>query len=238
LGGAAAADAHAVCIASHVASALRALRHACGAPAAVVYGWGAPVASSALAGQGPTVAFNMLRPAGASAIVPHAAVEQALALRGVALRGGCFCNPGACAAALGLRADDVRAAHASGHACGEASAEGADDEPTGDAPPGMRWQRQRRRRPAATGALRASFGYSSSFGDAAALLDALVEFFVVAAPSAAAAATAAADAAVEEPAQTSAPRIDSLALYPLKSGAAFVPADAWPLGPHGAAPGT
>jgi molybdenum cofactor sulfurtransferase len=252
LGGAAAADAHAVCLASHVALSLRALRHACGAPAAVVYGWSAPVASTALAGQGPTVAFNMLCPRGAcgidvGAIVPHAAVEQALALRGVALRGGCFCNPGACASALGLDADDVRAAHASGHACGEASSEGAEDgmgegeidaaaPVAGAAVAGVLTpqQGQRRRRPAATGALRASFGYSSSFGDAAALLDALTEFFV-AAPSAAGdvdAMTAASSAAASP---SSAPCIASLALYPLKSGAAFAPADAWPLGAHGAA---
>jgi hypothetical protein len=95
-------------------------------------------------------------------------------------------------------------------------------------------QGQRRRRPAATGALRASFGYSSSFGDAAALLDALTEFFV-AAPSAAGdvdAMTAASSAAASP---SSAPCIASLALYPLKSGAAFAPADAWPLGAHGAA---
>jgi molybdenum cofactor sulfurtransferase len=75
LGGAAAADAHAVCLASHVALSLRALRHACGAPAAVVYGWSAPVASTALAARAP------LLPSTCCALEAHAASTSAPSCR-------------------------------------------------------------------------------------------------------------------------------------------------------------
>ena len=209
VGGAAAADAHACALAAETARLLRLLRHGSGAPAARVYGWGAPLASTALVGQGPVVAFSVLSPRGDP--VPHAAVEQALSLRGVALRGGCFCNPGACAAALGLSADDVRAAAAEGAACGDAQpAEGANAA-------------------TARGALRASFGYASAYSDVAALLDALTEFFVIASGDQAA---CSATAGPLSPCDAAAPTVAALALYPLKGGAAFSP-PAWPVGRRG-----
>lgn len=213
VGGAAAADAHACALAAETVRLLRQLRHGSGAPAARVYGWGAPLASTALCGQGPVVAFSVLSPRGDP--VPHAAVEQALALRAVALRGGCFCNPGACAAALGMSADDVRAAAAEGAACGDAQPpEGANAA-------------------IARGALRASFGYASAHSDVAALLDALTEFFVIANASQRDGDPAcAATAGPLSPSGAAAPTVAALALYPLKGGAAFAP-PAWPVGRSG-----
>lgn len=44
-------------------------------------------------------------------------VEKVAALAGVMLRTGCFCNPGACAAHLGLSPEDVVANFEAGHVC-------------------------------------------------------------------------------------------------------------------------
>ena len=54
---------------------------------------------------GGTVAFNVLDRGGA--VVPYALVEAVPAQHGVAIRGGCFCNPGAAEAAFRLPASDV-----------------------------------------------------------------------------------------------------------------------------------
>jgi molybdenum cofactor sulfurtransferase len=152
-GGLRAADAHARRISADLVRNLRSLRHACGAPVATVYGWGSPLASSLLRGQGPTVAFNLLSPTGT--LLPCAAVEQALALRGIAIRSGAMCNPGACGAALG----ELGGQGGLEGGCGEGVVEAAE----------------------AGGVLRASFGYCSLVEDAEALLSALREFFCVSA---------------------------------------------------------
>ena len=39
------------------------------------------------------------------------------ALNRIHLRTGAFCNPGACAAALGLTSEDVRSNYEAGHVC-------------------------------------------------------------------------------------------------------------------------
>ncbi|HZF27591.1 MAG TPA: aminotransferase class V-fold PLP-dependent enzyme [Gammaproteobacteria bacterium] len=49
--------------------------------------------------RGGTVAFNVRR---RGAIVPYEEVEDAARRRAIAIRGGCFCNPGAAAAAFGF----------------------------------------------------------------------------------------------------------------------------------------
>jgi selenocysteine lyase/cysteine desulfurase len=71
-----------------------ALRHGNGAPLVRLYG------PSDLRDRGGTVAFNVCDRAGT--IVPYSTVEALAALAKVAVRGGCFCNPGAAEAALGL----------------------------------------------------------------------------------------------------------------------------------------
>jgi len=56
--------------------------------------------------RGGTVAFNVRRD---GRIVPYEAVEAAARALGIAIRGGCFCNPGAAAYALGLDSARTRA---------------------------------------------------------------------------------------------------------------------------------
>jgi selenocysteine lyase/cysteine desulfurase len=72
-------------------------RHANGSPVFVVYG------PRDLRARGGTVAFNVLNESGR--LVHYEHVEAQAAIRGVAVRGGCFCNPGASEAAFGLPAD-------------------------------------------------------------------------------------------------------------------------------------
>jgi selenocysteine lyase/cysteine desulfurase len=88
-------------LAAHVArltrrllDGLSALRHRGGAPLVRLYG------PSGTAGRGGTVALNVCDPRGE--VVPYPIVEARARDAGVALRGGCFCNPGAAEAAFGL----------------------------------------------------------------------------------------------------------------------------------------
>jgi selenocysteine lyase/cysteine desulfurase len=71
----------------------------CGS-AVEIYGPGRLVA------RGGTVAFNVRRGAG---VLPYEEVEADARVAGVAIRGGCFCNPGAAAAAFGLKPELIRA---------------------------------------------------------------------------------------------------------------------------------
>jgi selenocysteine lyase/cysteine desulfurase len=77
---------------------LDALRHADGSPVVVRYG------PAGLDERGGTVAFNVRAANGAT--LSFASVVASAAAAGVSVRGGCFCNPGAAEAALGL--DDDR----------------------------------------------------------------------------------------------------------------------------------
>ena len=81
-------------LAGELLAGLAALRHANGDPAVVVYG------PAGLDGRGGTVAFNVLDAAGG--VVPYWVVEERARRAGIAVRGGCFCNPGAAQAALRL----------------------------------------------------------------------------------------------------------------------------------------
>jgi selenocysteine lyase/cysteine desulfurase len=83
--------AHTAAMTERLLDVLRRRRHA------VVYGPDEVVA------RGGTVAFNVRRQGG---VVPYANVEAAARELGIAIRGGCFCNPGAAAHAFGL--DPVR----------------------------------------------------------------------------------------------------------------------------------
>lgn len=66
---------------------LLALRHPGGAPAVRIYG------PATMNDRGGTVAFNLLDPAGE--VIAFDLVERSLGTRGISVRGGCFCNPGA-----------------------------------------------------------------------------------------------------------------------------------------------
>ncbi len=75
---------------------LQSLHHCNGAPRLEIYG---PATTRA---RGATVALNLLDTRGA--VVPYETVEARANDAGVALRGGCFCNPGAAEAAFGFDA--------------------------------------------------------------------------------------------------------------------------------------
>jgi molybdenum cofactor sulfurtransferase len=78
---------------------LREARYPSGEPAVRIYG---PLTTD---GRGGTVAFNLLDPDGRP--IPYGRVERAASAEGIALRGGCFCNPGAAERALELPAGDM-----------------------------------------------------------------------------------------------------------------------------------
>jgi selenocysteine lyase/cysteine desulfurase len=73
---------------------LRGLRHGDGTPAVEIYG---PPGS---ADRGGAIAFNVVR--GDRSVIPYWIVDDEARRRGVAMRGGCFCNPGAAERAFGF----------------------------------------------------------------------------------------------------------------------------------------
>lgn len=79
---------------------LTSVRHPNGTPAIRVYG---PLSTE---DRGGTVAFNLQDAEGH--VVPYGEVERAAGAAGIALRGGCFCNPGAAERALELPAEGMR----------------------------------------------------------------------------------------------------------------------------------
>jgi selenocysteine lyase/cysteine desulfurase len=103
-------SAHVRRLTSQLLAALRSLSHRDGAPLVRLYG------PRGMQDRGGIVTFNVLDARGA--VVPYELVEQRARAAGVSLRTGCFCNPGASEAALGLDADVVgrcfRAANAGG----------------------------------------------------------------------------------------------------------------------------
>lgn len=208
IGGPPAVAAHAGAVARRAAEGLAALRHAEGGRACVLYGgWGKGGAGPPGEERGATVAFSVLRADGTH--VGYREVERQASLRGVELRGGCMCNPGACAQALGLTAEDVANHFARGKVCG-------DELDTIDGRP--------------TGALRASFGWGSTLADADALVEVVREDFVRRDAAAAAAAAAGAPAA-----RVAAQTVSAVYVYPVKScGAHQVPRGrGWPVGDRG-----
>ena len=79
-------------LAGYFLKGLRSIRHANGRRAIAVYG------PDTLDDRGGVVAFNLIDRDGIT--VPHWSLEQAAQDAGIALRGGCFCNPGAAEAAF------------------------------------------------------------------------------------------------------------------------------------------
>lgn len=128
--------------------ALQTLRHANGAPVVTIYG------PRDGCHRGGTIAFNLVDAAGV--VQPYEPIERALSDRGVFVRGGCFCNPGAAEAAFHFdRASEARCLAALE---GRFSVSGF-AECLG---PGV-----------AVGALRASIGFPTTEGDLARLIEAL-----------------------------------------------------------------
>lgn len=80
---------------------MAALTHPNGAPGVRIYG------PCGLKARGGTIAFNLLDTGGR--VVPYSAVEARARNARVAIRGGCFCNPGAAEKAFGFARYDVAA---------------------------------------------------------------------------------------------------------------------------------
>src|SRR5262249_38729564 len=93
--------AHVARLTQHLLAELAALHHRGGAPLVRFYG------PSGMRERGSTVTFNVCDPRGHA--IPYTAVEGCARAAGVALRGGCFCNPGAAEAAFGLGPDGLAA---------------------------------------------------------------------------------------------------------------------------------
>jgi len=97
-------SAHVARLTAYLVDALASLRHPCGAPLVRLYG---PCGAHATDARGATVALNVCDPRGQ--VVAYPTVEARARAAGVALRGGCFCNPGAAEAAFGLTPDGLAA---------------------------------------------------------------------------------------------------------------------------------
>jgi len=139
----------ALALTRYTLSQMTALRHANGAPLVTVYG---PIDGTQRAA---AIAFNLLTPAGA--LIDHRDVEQRANARSISLRTGCFCNPGAGEAALGISSDEL------------ASCFSRNDRMTIDTFRGCLSDK-------GSGAVRVSFGHASTFADAEALLQLLATF--------------------------------------------------------------
>jgi len=84
---------HLQALTGHLIRGLQALRHSNGAPLVTIHG------PSDLRARGATVAIT-LRDAGGK-VLPYWTFEAAARIAGLAIRGGCFCNPGCAEAAFG-----------------------------------------------------------------------------------------------------------------------------------------
>ncbi|CAM9804083.1 unnamed protein product, partial [Phaeothamnion confervicola] len=185
VGGMEAVSAHVSCLARLLHDRLVGLQHFNGGPVCRIYGAWSEAHTAGMAGggggdsksssrQGPVVMFSVLRPDGA--LVGHGEVEKLAELHCLQLRTGCFCNPGACQAALDLSDADVLRNLQAGHVCW-------DDNDMVDGRP--------------TGAVRASLGWMSNWEDVDALVRFIDKQFCARTPLAAGPAVAAAAASAE-----------------------------------------
>lgn len=122
------------------------LRHANGRHMVRIYG------PATMKDRGATLTMNFYDPEGH--LIDYRRVEELAGERGISLRTGCFCNPGAGEAAEGLTADDMRAAMESGV----------------DMNLSKFVQLMQERGGKAAGAIRVSFGLASNVDDAARFL--------------------------------------------------------------------
>jgi molybdenum cofactor sulfurtransferase len=125
---------------------LSAMRHSSGAPLARIYG---PLGAE---GRGGAVAMNFAAADGSP--VDHRRIEAEANGRGISLRTGCFCNPGAGEIALGISRDELSACFTSPAHRSRLSIDDFRDCIDGKS----------------TGAVRVSLGIASDFADVAAFL--------------------------------------------------------------------
>lgn len=132
------------CLTGWLIDGLLELRHANGRPLVRLYG------PRELEGRGGTVAINFLDREGG--IVDHARIEALAAERGISLRTGCFCNPGAGELALGLQREQLEGCFREADACRSYEAFRTCLDPSG------------------SGAVRVSLGWVSNLADVEAFL--------------------------------------------------------------------
>jgi molybdenum cofactor sulfurtransferase len=96
------------CLTGWLLRRLGSLEHANGHPLVRVYG------PMAMDDRGGTVALNFHDANGE--FIDHQVIERGAAERGISIRGGCFCNPGAGEIALGLSPGEISACFARGQA--------------------------------------------------------------------------------------------------------------------------
>ncbi|MFN2323614.1 MAG: aminotransferase class V-fold PLP-dependent enzyme [Trueperaceae bacterium] len=142
-------DARAMALTAWTLEELLALRHANGRPVVHVYG---PPGSD---GRGSAIAFNVHDATGA--LVDHREVERRANAGRISLRTGCFCNPGAGEAALGISSEELVGCFAN------------HDHMTIDAFRGCLSGK-------GSGAVRVSYGWASTFDDAHALVELIATF--------------------------------------------------------------
>ncbi|XP_025198995.1 molybdenum cofactor sulfurase 3 isoform X1 [Melanaphis sacchari] len=139
-------------LAAYLYDRMSGARHGNGSPVFRMY---ADTAYQCESTQGGVVNFNVLRSNGE--YVGYNEVRNVANIYGIVLRVGCFCNPGACQAHLGLTDQELRRnQEVIGHVCGD-HIDLIDNRPTGS--------------------VRVSFGYQSSKSDADTLYNTLVEKF-------------------------------------------------------------
>jgi selenocysteine lyase/cysteine desulfurase len=96
------------CLTAHLLAALLDMRHANGRPLVRLYG------PSTTVDRGGIVTMNCYDPEGR--LLDYRRIEELASARGISLRTGCFCNPGAGEVAESLTEDDMLAAAAEGEA--------------------------------------------------------------------------------------------------------------------------
>eukprot|EP00960_Hanusia_phi_P005610 163024-Hanusia_phi.AAC.1 len=145
-------EAHTWSLRDYFASELQMMRHANGREVAKIYG---PPPGTPSRSVGSICSFNILQPAGG--LLDYSNVEELACLVGISLRTGSFCNPGANKEMLGHTSEDVELFLKEGKVCGDRKCIIGGK---------------------ATGAVRVSFGYMSTFEDARRILDFVERNFV------------------------------------------------------------
>ena len=139
------------CLTGWLLDALSSLRHGDGARLVTIFG---PLSTEE---RGATIAFSVHDTAGS--VLSHTAIETSAAQSGIALRTGCFCNPGAGEVALGLSPGEL-------DRCLAASGDRMTKDDFGQCLDGGE----------SPGAVRVSLGLASTFADAHAFVTFLRRF--------------------------------------------------------------
>jgi molybdenum cofactor sulfurtransferase len=115
LGGVVAINQRIQLLRAYCIESLQALHHRNGSPLVRIYT--IPTTDVAIQSWGSSVAFSVMEHDGT--FVGHYLAERLLAGLKVYVRGGCMCNPGACATFIGYDGDLMDEARNAGHTCGD-----------------------------------------------------------------------------------------------------------------------